>query len=66
VSYAIEFRFPEGVMYAGMYMDSFGWAPTLKTALLYDKEEDAQRVVNNAYGKAAAEYAFVVPVKAGF
>lgn len=65
-TYAIEFRWPEGVsMYAGLHKGAFGWAPTLKTALLFEDAEKAQNAIRNAYGDHAAQYAHVVPVKAG-
>jgi hypothetical protein len=64
-SYAVRFDFPEGdSCYAGMYKGALGWAPTLATTLLYDDEEDAQRVLVNAYGNLA-RYGRVIVVKAG-
>jgi hypothetical protein len=65
MSYVIEFRYPEGVMYAGLHKGALGWAPTLKTALVFNTQDEAQQMVNNGYGKAAADYAFVVPLRAG-
>lgn len=68
MSYAIRFDFPDdwpepGQLFAGMYKGAFGWAPTLATALLYDDEETAQRVLANGYG-SAAKYGSVVLVDA--
>jgi hypothetical protein len=61
-TYAIAFDFPEGTMYAGMHKGAFGWARTLATAVVYDNEATAKRVLDNAYGEAAAKWGRVVIV----
>lgn len=61
-TYAIAFRFPEGGVFAGYYKGALGWAPTLKTALLFDNAEDAQRIIRNGYG-AQEQWAYVVPIE---
>jgi hypothetical protein len=64
--FAIRFDFPEGEkLYAGMHKGAFGWAPTLATALIYEDEETARRVLVNGYGKLAQDYGRVVVVKDG-
>lgn len=63
MTYAIEFNFPEGTAYAGMYKDALGWAPTIASALLYDDEESALRVMENGYGNMR-RYARIVAVRA--
>ena len=64
-TFVIEFRLPEGNVYAGMHKGAFGFAPTLKTACFYSDEEDAIRVLKNGYGGATAEWGYVTPVEAG-
>ena len=63
--YAICFDWPETPgepCFAGLYKGTFGWAPTLDTAMTWTSEEDAERVLRNCYGTAAAEYGTVVEV----
>jgi hypothetical protein len=62
MTYAIQFDFPEGVRYAGLYQGALGWAPTLKSAEMYDDPEVALRVLKNGYG-SIAEWGKVIPVK---
>jgi hypothetical protein len=54
-TFAIRFDFPEedAPLFAGMYKDALGWAPTLRTALTYEDPEAAQRVLTNGYGETA-------------
>ena len=64
MKYAVRFDYPDVTFYAGLAKGAFGWAPTLKTALLYDDAESAQRVLKNAYGPSANEWGKVVSVNA--
>lgn len=59
--YTIAFDFPEGTVYAGDYKGSLGWAPTQKTALLFDTPKDALRMAKNGYG-ASFEWARVATI----
>ena len=53
--YAIKFDYPEGnTLYAGMFKDALGWAPTLATALFFPSREAAGRTLANGYGPSAA------------
>lgn len=63
-SYVIEFRYPEGVMYAGLKDGALGWAPTLKTALIFGSAEEAQRMLGNGYGRSGQDFGYVVPLRA--
>ena len=67
MTYAIRFDYPEATqpVFAGMHKGALGWAPTLKTALMFDDAEDAQRTMENGYGSSAT-YGRVVLVKAGY
>jgi hypothetical protein len=67
MSYAIRFDYPEGTepLFAGMHKGALGWAPTLKTALMYDDADVAARVLENGYG-STAKFGRVVQVKAGY
>lgn len=62
--YAIRFDFPEGTSYAGVYKDAAGWAPTLKTALLFDRADEALTFLKNAYGESG-KWARVIEIKDG-
>jgi hypothetical protein len=64
VKYAIVFDFAEGIgpVFAGLSDGALGFAPTLATALLYDNEEAAERVLKNGYGKETSAYGAVVEV----
>lgn len=63
-SFAIKFDYPEGdTLYAGMHKGALGWAQTIATALIYDNEETARRVLENGYG-SQAKYGRVVAVEA--
>ena len=64
--YAIRFFFPDdvaaiggSVFYAGDYGGAAGFAPSLESAFLYERAEDAERFLENAYGKSSA-YGHVV------
>lgn len=63
-TYAIQFDYPEGTVWAGMHKGALGWAPQLSTALLFDDAEKARAMMIAGYG-ASAEWAKVVPVAAG-
>ena len=67
MTYAIRFDFPESdqPLLAGIHKGAFGWATTLKTALLFDFAEDAARNLESGYG-AAKTYGRVIEVKAGY
>jgi hypothetical protein len=62
VAYAIRFDYPEGTVYAGEYKGGLGWAPTLRTALLFPDAEVAGRMLANGYG-ASVEFGRIVEVK---
>ena len=48
--YAIEFRFPRGVVYAGKVNGyHYGWAMSLEHALIFDTAEEAGRLLSHAY-----------------
>jgi hypothetical protein len=71
VKYAIRFDFPEAPgepVFAGWVEESggrsLGYAPTLKTAALWDEEEIAQRHLQNGYGPSMRECGTVVEVPA--
>lgn len=60
MTWLIEFRFPEGILWAGRAGDgALGWAPTPATALRFDTKEKAGRFLSNGYGDSA-RYGFVV------
>jgi hypothetical protein len=63
--WAVRFNFPDGgpEYYAGLAGGAFGWAPTLDSALTYDRQEEAERVLANAYGPTARQYGEVVEVE---
>lgn len=62
--YAIRFDYPEGKMYAGKAPDgALGWAPTLKTALLFAHTDSALNTIKNGYGEESQKWAKVVEVK---
>jgi hypothetical protein len=63
MKFAIRFHFPgmDGVTYAGDYKGALGWAPTLKTAIIWTNRETAERILENGYGSMAA-YGEVVEV----
>jgi len=64
MSYAICFDYPEAdePVFAGMHKGGLGWAPTLKTALIFENEEDAARTLENGYGEHTRAYGAVVEV----
>ena len=64
--YAIRFVDPDdpgGAFYAGDYNGAMGFAPTLKTALIYDDEETARRALENGYG-TLRRYGNVIAIEA--
>lgn len=61
--YLIEFRFPEGTVYAGMYKDAAGFAHTPETAEYFPSAEKAMAFLRNAYG-SAAKWGYVVRASA--
>lgn len=62
MTYAIRFDFPDlgPPYYAGMHKGGLGWAPTLKTALLYDDIDVATRMLTNGYGNLAVHGRVIV------
>lgn len=62
-TYAVRFDFPEGTVYAGLYQGACGFAPTLRTALLFPDADRALGTLTNGYGPARA-WGRVVPVTA--
>lgn len=60
-TYAIQFDYPEGTVWAGMHKGALGWAPQLATALLFDDADRARATMLNGYG-SSAEWARVVKV----
>lgn len=65
MTYAIVFDFPEATLYAGRFKDAMGWAPTLKTAELFDTAEAANNMRLNGCGTLGAEWGKVVTVARG-
>ncbi len=67
MTYAIRFDFPEAnqPLFAGRLRDGgLGWAPTIRTAELFDNAEAALNTLNHGYGHTAL-YARVVTVTDG-
>lgn len=62
MTYAVRFDFPEGAVYAGIADGSYGFAPTLATAEMFEDFDTANRTMRNAYGAAIVEYGRVVEV----
>lgn len=67
MSYAIRFEFPDKSLgfdtcYAGIHKGGAGFAPTLKTAELYDTADIAERMLKNAYGGYLARWGKVIQV----
>ncbi len=62
--YAIRFTgLTAEPIYAGMFKDALGFAPTLETALIYDDHMVAERVLLNGYGSGAAAFGDVIAVQ---
>lgn len=61
-TYAIQFDYPEGTVWAGMHKGALGWAPQLATALLFDDADKAQSTLEHGYGDASRAWGRVVPV----
>lgn len=62
MTYAIRFDFPEGTVYAGLHDGALGFAPTLRTALLFDDADKARDNLVNGYGMATRLWGRVVIV----
>lgn len=64
VNFAICFDFPENddPVFAGFAGDALGFAPTLRTAVKFDRETDAERTLQNGYGPSTRPYGVVVEV----
>jgi len=64
MSYAICFDYPEAdePVFAGLAGDTFGFAPTLKTAIRFDTEEAAAQALENCYGEGSRPFGTVVEV----
>lgn len=62
MSYAIRFDFPEleQPLFAGKAEGAAGFAPSLRTADLYDDRDVAERVLQNAYGDEVRKLGRVV------
>lgn len=66
MTYAIRFEFPEGgSVFAGDYQGAAGFAPTLRTAMLFEYEDAADRILTNAYGEQTRKYGRVILVRDG-
>lgn len=66
VTYAIRFEFPEGPpAFAGDYKGAAGFAPSLRTAILFEDEDAAHRILTNAYGEQTQKYGRVILVRDG-
>jgi hypothetical protein len=65
VTYAIRFDFPEAdfPMFAGPYKGAAGFAPTLRSAWLYDDADVAARVLANSYGPNLSKFGRVFTVR---
>lgn len=61
-TYAIQFDFPEGTVYAGKHQGACGFAPTLATADLFTDAEKARHLLTYGYGQAVREWGRVVEV----
>lgn len=61
-TFAIQFDFPEGTVYAGMYKGAAGFAPTLATARLFADADEARRFLDNCYGNATSPWGKVIGV----
>jgi hypothetical protein len=64
MTYAIRFDYPESdePLFAGLHKGALGWAPTLKTAMMFDSVEGAERIL--AGYSATARFGRVIQVKA--
>lgn len=60
-TYAIQFDYPEGTVWAGMHKGALGWAPQIATALLFDDADRARATMENGYGPSR-DWARVVEV----
>lgn len=62
--YAVRFDFPEAPepVYAGLYRGAWGWAPTLRTAELFDDADTAARTLANGYGESTRRFGRVIAV----
>jgi hypothetical protein len=67
MTYCIQFDFPGApVVFAGLVDgNAMGFAPTLKTATLYDDADEAHRFLTNGYGSEINKWGRVMTVAVG-